>query len=148
MNNHILNAASCIALAAFLFGTAPLHAAAAVDSVSGPPLYPAAGTPDNTLSYPMCNSNAKTNQYSLLSGTDAAAVAWFASHLTNFTHSHGMRTGARQDYFIKNDGTAAAMLTANNDGIHLFGISYVRFTPPLNSAWQKKLAVFMTTGSC
>jgi hypothetical protein len=116
----------------------------ASDSVTGLPLYPNAGQPDNTLDVPICGHKGRVNTYDLLPGKDAAAVAWFSAHLHGFTHTRGIAIGHTQDQFIKTDGSLMATVTGNRDG-SLYGVSYMRVTPPLNPAQQAALGKRMTS---
>ena len=129
-------AATLTALAALVLASSCVGATAETDSVTGLPLYPLAGTPDSTMNATICRSKTRINNYDILPGTDAAALAWFASNLHGFTHTHGIAQGSRQDLFIKKDGTVVVVATATDDGIHLYGVSYTRFTPPLNASQQ------------
>jgi hypothetical protein len=123
----------------------PLQAANMSDSVTGLPLYPTAGSPDSTQKFSLCQSQVKADMYDLLSGSDAAALTWLAAHLPGFTHTHGMGMGRRQDFFMKTDGTVAVGATSNPDGVGLYGLSYMRFAPPVTPAAQVRLGKLMTS---
>jgi hypothetical protein len=140
---HVLSAA--IMVLALALPAGPLLAANVADSVTGLPLYPSAGSPDSTQNFSLCHSQVKANDYDLLSGTDAAALTWLTAHLPGFTHTHGIGHGARQDFFMKTDGTLAVDATASRHGAGLYGLSYMRFTPAVAPADQVRLGNLMTT---
>ena len=141
---HVMLSAAIMGLALML-SAGPLGATDATDSITGLPLYPTAGSPDNTLNFPLCRSKVKAHMYDLLSGSDTAALTWLTAHLPGFTHTHGMGQGRRQDFFMKTDGTVAVTATARVDGVGLYGLSYMRFTPPVTPADQVKLGKLMSS---
>lgn len=143
MKRTMHSAASMVFALALSAG--PLQAANVNDSVTGLPLYPIAGSPDTTLKFALCHSKVKANVYALLDGTDAAALTWLAAHLSGFRHTHGVHDERRQDFFMKADGTLAVTATANPDGVRLYGLSYMRFNPPVTAADQVRLGKLMTS---
>jgi len=95
----------------------------------------------------VCNSKMQGNLYPLIydifskdynkaNATVAAAVAWYASHLTGFKKVQGYDSRRSQDVFYNADGTILVIVTgspgAKGESTDAYGVTYERYQPGLS----------------
>ena len=113
-------------------------AGTAGDSLTGLPLPSESSLniprgPTKLPDVPVCKSKAQMNFYTPGSGKVDAAVAWYASHLAGFKHTHGYGSGRSQDTFYNAQGTLIVSITGNpapeGQNSDVYSIIYGKIAP-------------------
>lgn len=91
------------------------------------------GNPMRLDDFSVCKSAAKMNSYTSRSGKIDAAVAWYASHLSGFKHTHGYASGQHHDTFYNSAGTLFITITGNaakqSENTDVYSVTYGTLQP-------------------